>query len=89
MLSGLQREVFFVLNLIFLEFCKERFCFVRYNSGEEDKSDKVREGHETVEYVGACPDGTYREVGADENREDVEPAVGEYGFLAFAPDQVL
>ena len=76
-------------NLLLLEFCKERLRFFCDDPGEEDERYKVGEGHESVEDVCTCPDGAYREVRSDENREDVQPAVNENGLCVLAAHQVL
>lgn len=76
------------LILRVLEFAEENLCFAGDDTAQKDQSDKVRESHQTVENIGAGPDRADGEVWADENGENVDPAVGELLFTALS-DQVL
>lgn len=65
------------------------FGFLRDDAAQENQGNQVRESHETVEYVGACPDCAYCEVGADEDGCYVDPAVDEGRLHVLTAHQVL
>ena len=85
-------KIFFyesVLLLLLLELHEELLRLAGDNAAKQNQRHEVREGHEPVEDVGARPHGAHREVGPDEHRGHVNPAVGEDGIFLAAPDEVF
>ena len=78
-----------MLLLLVFQLHEELLRLAGDNAAKQYQCHEVREGHEPVEDVGASPHGAHREVGADEHRGHVNPAVGEDGVLLAAPDEVF
>lgn len=66
-----------------VESVEEVSCFLRDDAAQEDQGDQVRECHESVEDVGACPHSANREVRTDKDGCNIDPTVDEncFGFL--------
>ena len=82
-------RLFRMLLLLVFQLHEELLCLAGDNAAKQYQCHEVREGHEPVEDVGARPHGAHREVGPDEHRGHVNPAVGEDGVLFAAPDEVF
>lgn len=72
-----------------VESVEEVSCFLGNDAAQENQGYQVRECHESVEDVGACPHGANREVRTDKDGRNIDPTVDECCLGVLASHQVL